>query len=111
MTPESANRLDDVVVVGIRGAGSGRGTFTCHRIASHSRASDGSIDPVGGWWGGGGGACARVRACAVPAASPCLDTRRTTPLVYRYRVRPPGVSQVTVDRGRRLLEVSLTGEC
>lgn len=40
---------------------------------------------VGGWvsvwWGGG--ACARVRARAVPAAGPCLDARRTTPLVYR----------------------------
>lgn len=109
VTSESANRLDDVVVVGIRGAGSGRGTFTCHRIASHSRASDGSIDPVGGCRGGG--ACARVRARAVPAAGPRLDSRRTTPLVYRYRVRPPGVSQVTVGRGRRLRGVSLTGEC
>lgn len=104
VTSESVNRLDDVVVVGIRGAGSGRGTFTCHRIASHSRASDGSIDPVGGWvlvwWGGG--ACARVRARAVPAAGPCLDTRRTTPLTTA-RVplpRPSARSQSGYRRAR-----------
>lgn len=71
-----------------------------------------AVSTLAGWCDGwGGGACARVRARAVPAAGPCLDARRTTPPVYRYRVRPPGVSQVTVDRGRRLLGVSLTGEC
>lgn len=82
---------DDVVVVGIRGVGSGR-TFSCHRIASHSRASDGSIDPVGGR-----GACARVCARALPAAAVSRHSPHHTSRVPR----PPGVRILSGEESHR----------